>query len=103
LAVKKKVADPCTLVADTTAQEAAIPYPNEMGLMAGFLRSVTGAARSVGGALKEFVHTTASLFDAARQKAREYRLFAKIKEKKDHVMGQMVTLVEKLNGALGAH
>jgi hypothetical protein len=101
LAVKKKVADPCTLVADTTAQEAAIPYPNEMGLMAGFLRSVTSAARSVGGALKEFVHTTASLFDAARQKAREYRLFAKSKEKKDHVMGQMVTLVEKLNEALG--
>jgi hypothetical protein len=101
LAVKKKLADPCTLVADTTAQEAAIPYPNEMGLMAGFLRSVTSAARKVGGTLKEFVHTTASSFGAARQKAREYRLFAKSKEKKNHVMGQMVTLVEKLNGALG--
>jgi molybdopterin converting factor small subunit len=101
LAVEKKLADPRTLVADTTAQEAAIPHPNEMGLMAGFLRSVTTAAGKVGGTLKEFVHNTASLFDAARQKAREYRLFAKSKEKKDQLMGQMVTLVEKLNRALG--
>ena len=101
LAVEKKLADPRTLVADTTAQEAAIPYPNEMGLMAGFLRSVTSAAHRVGGTLKQFVHTTGSLFDAARQKAHDYRLFAKSKEKKDRVMGQMVTLVEKLNGALG--
>ena len=38
LAVEKKLADPKTLVADTTAQEAAIPHPNEMGLMAGFLQ-----------------------------------------------------------------
>ena len=37
MAVKQKLANPKTLVADTTAQEAAIPYPNEMGLMTGFL------------------------------------------------------------------
>ncbi len=48
MAVKQKLADPTTLVADTTAQEAAIPYPNEMGLMAGFLTSVASATRKVG-------------------------------------------------------
>ena len=57
-AVKEKLADPRTLVADTTAQEAAIPYPNEMGLMAGFLSSVAGAARRVGQGLKGFVQQT---------------------------------------------
>ena len=102
LAVQMKLADPHILVGDTTAQEAAIPHPNEMGLMAGFLRSVTAAAQKVGGTLKEFVHRTAAQFDAARQKAREYRLFAKSKEAKDRVMGQVVSLVEKINKGLGA-
>ncbi len=100
-AVKEELADPTTVVADTTAQEAAIPYPNEMGLMAGFLRSVATAARRVGGALKGFVDKRVSEFTAAKQKAREYRLFAKTKERKNRVMAQMATLVEKLNEHLG--
>lgn len=101
VAVEKKLADPRTLVADTTAQEAAIPHPNEIGLMAGFLRSVTAAAPRVAGALKMFMRRTAAQFDAARQKAREYRLFAKTKPSKDRIMRQMVTIVEKLNQRLG--
>jgi hypothetical protein len=32
-AVEEKLADPKVLMADTTAQEAEAPYPNEMGLM----------------------------------------------------------------------
>jgi len=102
LAVEKKLADPRTVVADTTAQEAAIPHPNEIGLMAGFLRSVTAAAQKVAGTLKQFVQRTAAQFDAARRKAREYRLFAQSKEKKNRVMRQMVSIVGKINGALGA-
>jgi molybdopterin converting factor small subunit len=101
LAVKHKLANPKILVADTTAQEAAIPYPNEMGLMAGFLRSVAAAAAKVGQGLKGFMQQTVSQFRAARHKAREYRLFAKSKESKDQVMGQMLTIVEKLNEHLG--
>jgi len=101
MAVKQKLADPKTLVADTTAQEAAIPYPNEMGLMGGFLTSVAAAGRKVGRALKGFVEETVSQFKAARQKVREYRLFAKTKESKDRVMGQMISIVEKLNEHLG--
>jgi hypothetical protein len=101
MAVKHKLADPTTLVADTTAQEASIPYPNEMGLMAGFLTSVASAARKVGRGLKGFVQQTVSQFKAARQKAREYRLFAKTKESKDRVMKQMAAIVEKLNDYLG--
>jgi molybdopterin converting factor small subunit len=101
LAVKHKLADPCTLVADTTAQEASMPYPNEMGLMSGFLTSVASAACKVGRGLKGFVQQTESQFKAAKQKAREYRLFAKTKESKDRVMKQMAAIVEKLNDHLG--
>jgi molybdopterin converting factor small subunit len=101
MAVKQKLANPKTLVADTTAQEAAIPYPNEMGLMASFLSSVAAAGRRVGQELKGFVQETVSQFEAAKRKAREYRLFAKTKESKDRVMGQMVTIVQRLNEHLG--
>jgi len=100
-AVKEKLADPKTLVADTTAQEASVPYPHEMGLMSGFLTSVASAARKVGRGLKGFVQQTGSQFKAARQKAREYRLFAKTKEGKGRAMRQMVSIVEKLNDHLG--
>jgi hypothetical protein len=90
-----------TLVADTTAQEAAIPYPNEMGLMAGFLTSVAAAGRKVGRGLKGFVQETVSQFQAAKKKVREYRLFAKTKESKGRVIAQMISIVEKLNEHLG--
>ena len=101
LAVKQKLADPKMLVADTTAQEAPIPYPNEMGLMGSFLTSVAAATRKVGRGLKGFVEQTVSQFKAARQKVREYRLFAKTKESKHRVMRQMITIVENLNEHLG--
>lgn len=48
LAVQKKLAD-------TTAREAAIPYPNEKGLMGSFLTAVAAASRKVGTATKGFV------------------------------------------------
>ena len=37
-AVEEKLADPTVVVADTTAQEATIPYPNEMRLTISFSR-----------------------------------------------------------------
>ena len=76
-AVAEKLADPTVAVADTTAQEAAIPHPNEMGLMAGFLNSVFGASQRAGKELKEFVTKAADLAKAGREKLRDYRLFAK--------------------------
>src|SRR6266508_2927665 len=80
-AVEEKLADPSLMVADTTAQEAAIPHPNGMGLMASFLRSVTSAGRRAGGAVKDFLGKTARKFGAAKKKLRDYRLGAKSKTK----------------------
>jgi hypothetical protein len=102
-AVEKKLADPTVAAADTTAQEAAIPYPNEMGLMASFLSSVVSASRKAGAALKAFVTKTKGKVAAAKQKFREYRLFAKSKSKKvkDEMTAQMATLVERVQQELG--
>jgi hypothetical protein len=47
------------------------------------------------------MENTAAQFQAAKKKLREYRLFAKTKAAKDRVMGQLATLVEKVNQHLG--
>lgn len=101
LAVEEGLADPTALVADTTAQEAAIPYPNEMGLMAAFLASVGAASKRAGKAMKDFARKVSGKVEAAQKKVREYRLFAKTKKQKDKVMLEMVELVEAVHRALG--
>lgn len=80
-AVEEKLADPTVVVADTTAQEAAIPYPNEMNMMATFVSAVAAASKHVGTALQGFVKRAGSLFQLAKKKLREFRLFAKDKAK----------------------
>jgi ribosomal protein S17E len=103
-AVSEKMADPRVVVGDTTAQEAAIPYPNEMGMMAAFITSAVAASRRAGSVLKEFVAEAKKDFDAAKQKVREYRLFAKDKSKdvKNQMVESMATVIEKINQRLGA-
>lgn len=102
-AVEEKLADPTVVVADTTAQEAAIPHPNEMGLMASFVTAVVAASRKIGPALRGFIEKMLPLFAKAKQKLREYRLFAKQKTKaaKDKMVAQMTTVIEKANQMLG--
>jgi hypothetical protein len=100
-AKKLGFADAQVAVADMTAQEAAIPHPNEMGLMGDFLRSVERAAGKTGRVFKDFLDKAAGTLKAAKEKVREYRLFAKTKEFKDRVMLEMAKLVDRLNGQLG--
>ena len=99
-AVEEKLADPSLLVADTTAQEAAIPYPNEMGLMAAFIASVAAASKRAGKTLKHFAVKVGKKVKAAQQKVREYRLFAKTKEAKDKTMAEMVDIVASVQAQL---
>jgi Transposase domain (DUF772) len=102
-AVEEKLADPRVVVADTTAQEAAIPYPNEMGLMAAFLTSMMAASKRAGQVFKKFTSAVATQVKAAREKLREYRLFAKDKSKaaKDKMVAKMATVIEAINEQLG--
>ena len=69
-AVEEKLVDSKVLVADTTAQKAAIPHPNEIGLMAGLLTTVAAASPSAGEVFKEFVQEAAPHFEAAKKTAR---------------------------------
>ena len=102
-AVEEKLADPTVAVADTTAQEATTPYPNEMGLMATFVSAIVAASKNVGTALSGFVKRAGGLFKAAKTKLREYRLFAKKKSKavRNRLVSSMATVVEKVQNELG--
>jgi len=102
-AVEEKLADPSLLVADTTAQEAAIPYPNEVGLMATFMTTVAAASKKGGQALKDFASKAAEKFEAAKKKVRECRLFSKTwtKATKDKMTAALAALVEGVQRQLG--
>jgi hypothetical protein len=102
-AVAEKMADPGVVVGDTTAQEAAVPYPNEMGLMAAFVTSVAAASTRAGTTLKEFVRKAKKDFDAAKEQVRRYRLFSrnKTKKAKDRMVAAMAATVEQVNVKLG--
>ncbi|TMQ22592.1 MAG: hypothetical protein E6J91_01180, partial [Deltaproteobacteria bacterium] len=101
-AVEEKLADPTVVVADTTAQEAAIPYPNEMNMMATFVSAVAAASKHVGAALQGFVKRAGSLFQTAKKKLREFRLFAKDKAKavRMKLTSAMARIVEQVQDGL---
>jgi len=102
-AVALGLADTKVAVADMTAQEAAIPYPNEMGLLGGFVRSIEAAARKAGQSFKDFLGKAQGKAAAAKEQVRRYRLFAKSKTKaaKDRMVAQMTSIIEGINRKLG--
>jgi len=101
-AVEEKLADPTLVVADMTAQEATIPYPNEMNMMATFVSAIAAASKNVGAALKGFVERAGSLFQTAKKKLREFRLFAKDKTKpvRMKLTSAMANIVEQVQDGL---
>jgi hypothetical protein len=101
-AASEGLADPQVMAADTTAQEAAIPYPNEMRLMATFVSAIAVGAKHVGAALKGFVAGAGELFQKAKRKLREFRLFGKNKAKaaRMRMTAQMADIVQGVQGKL---
>ena len=100
-AVDLGLADAKVAVADMTAQEAAIPHPNEMGLLGGFVRSVQAAAKRAGKGFQDFLSKAGGKFRAAKEQLRKYRLFAKSKEAKNRMVAQMTWAIEAINKKLG--
>lgn len=100
-AVDEKLATPSVMVADTTAQEAAIPYPNEMGHMAAYLGAVVTASAKAGKALSKFAKGLGAKVKAAKKKVRAHRLFADTTAAKKRLTAEVASLVEQVNADLG--
>jgi IS5 family transposase len=100
-AVDEKLADPSLMVADTTAQEAAIPYPNEVGHMAAFLNAVMAASSKAGKALSGFVNGLGARVKDAKRKVRAHRLFAETASAKKKLTKELAAIVEGISAELG--
>jgi hypothetical protein len=68
-----------TVSGDTTAQEAPMSYPTEVGLMGAFLGMVSKATKRAGKAMRQFGRGMAKQFDKGRRLLRHYRFFSKDK------------------------
>ena len=104
LALKERLTFSSLAVGDTTAQEAAIPYPNEMRLMAAFMSSVATAGTRAGKKLKQFLQATSVHFQGAKETLREFRLFGRTNERRRRGIARMMSHVRavqaKLKGTL---
>ena len=100
LALKERLTFSSLAVGDTTAQEAAIPYPNEMKLMAAFLSSVAVAGARAGKKLRDFV-SRAEQFQQAKETLREFLLFGTTSERRRQGLAQMLEHVRAVQAKLG--
>lgn len=77
--------DPKKLMSDTTAQEAMIPYPNEVGLMSRFSQLVSKGLKKVAGKFSEIKGKVKEAAKKVKSLVRNSHLFAKTKEEKRKV------------------
>jgi transposase, IS5 family len=82
LAKEKGLLDPSVMMSDTTAQEARIPYPTEVGLMSKFTDAVSKQVKKVGSAFREVKTKIKEVVKKVKGMVRGYHLFAKTKEAK---------------------
>jgi hypothetical protein len=84
------------LCADTTAQEAKIPYPNEVGLLGAFGKSISRSMETLGKAAGGFKNKIKGKLQDMAKNLRSHRLFAKTKEARLKVAAKMSQLSKEL-------
>lgn len=98
-------ADPRGLCSDTTAQEANIPYPNEVGHMNSFMKSLKKNMETLlssgKGLGKKLVGSMKEKLSGVAHKVRHHRLFAKTKEARNQINKELLNLTSGLMGDLG--
>ena len=94
--------DATGLCADTTAQEAKIPYPNEVGLMGSFGRSISRSLTTLGKAAAGLKDKVNGKLQELAQNLRKHRLFSKTKESRLKVAAKMSRVSKDLLQELGA-
>lgn len=97
LAVKKGFADPKRLMSDTTAQEAKIPYPNEVGLMSNYSKRVERALKKAGSSFSQVKGKMKKLSEKIKGLVRGSHLFAKTKEEKGKIGRKLYHVIKEIN------
>ncbi len=94
------ILDQSKLMADTTAQEAMIPYPNEVGLMKRFTDLAVGALKKIGGKFLAIKSKAKEITSKVKGLVRSSHLFAKTKEQKRKVGKKLYHTVRELQGLI---
>ena len=100
IAVNQGLADPSRLMSDTTAQEAKIPYPNEVGLMSRYGKLVSKNLKRAGRSLAGFKEKFKEVEKKIKSLVRNSHLFAKTKEAKVKVGKKLYHVVLDLHREL---
>lgn len=100
-AEKSGLLDLRTVVGDTTAQEAPMSYPTEVGLMAGFVRMVKKASRHAGGAVALFGRSIKDQVKRAGRLVGKIRFFSKSKEERLSTSRKLLGVVKSIKNKLG--
>lgn len=87
-------------MADTTAQEAMIPYPNEVGLMKRFSDLAVKSLKKVGGKFSGIKGKAKEIAGKVKGLVRRSHLFAKTKEEKRKVGRKLYHTALQLQGLI---
>ena len=90
-----------TASADTTAQEAPMSYPTEVGLMDGFLRMVSKATKRAGTTMREVGRAVDGLVKKGRYLVRKHRFFDDSKEDRISTGNKLLGVVKRVQRKLG--
>lgn len=88
-------------VGDTTAQQAPMSYPTEVGLMSGFLRMVGRATKRAGGRLRKFGRAIGGQLKKGERFAGKYRFFSKTKAQRLDAGQKLLGVVRGIKRRLG--
>lgn len=88
--------NPTELMSDTTAQEAKIPYPNEVGLMAKYASAVGRALRGTGEIFRDAKAKWKKIEGKIKGLVRGSHLFAKTKEQKIKIGKKLLHTIREL-------
>ena len=99
-AEKLGILDSSRMMSDTTAQEAMIPYPTEVGLMKRFTDLVARNLKAVGGKFAAVKGKAKEIASKVKGLVRGAHLFAKTKEEKRKVGKKLYHTISELQGLL---
>ena len=102
IAVNEGLADPSHLMSDTTAQEAKIPYPNEVGLMARYAQIVKKTVKMAGKSFSKVRKKIKKVETKIKGLVRCSHLFAKTKEQKRKVGKKLYHVTQEIHRELSA-
>ena len=94
------ILNPSKMMSDTTAQEAMIPYPNEVGLMKRFTDLVVGGLKKVGGKFAKIKSKVKEVATKVKGLVRNSHLFAKTKEAKKKVGKKLYHTTKEIHGMI---